>query len=156
LRDGDDLAGTRRRSAFDGGVPIRAYGRTPLQGSSMKLSDDKARRLTRLVWLERARLWLPMAAAAAVVLGAAMFLTETQIEHADRTVDVRVHDATVVEIKRTAARGASVVHVHLDDGRDVDAVSLFRIAPTAGAHVVVNEARHASGKLSYDVVRFAP
>jgi hypothetical protein len=121
----------------------------------MRLSDDKARKLTRLVWRDRARTWLPVAAVALVLIGAVFFLTETQIDHADRTVDVKVHDATVVDIKRTAARGAAVVHVRLDDGRDVDAVSLFRVAPTAGAHVVVNEAKHASGRLTYDVVRFA-
>ena len=121
----------------------------------MKLSDDKARRLTRLVWRDRARTWLPVAAVALVLIGAVFFLTETQIDHADRTVDVTVHGATVVDIKRTAARGAAVVHVRLEDGRDVDAVSLFRVAPTAGSHVVVNEERHTSGRLTYDIVRFA-
>ena len=121
----------------------------------MRLSDDKARKLTRLVWRDRARTWLPVAAVAFVLVGAVCFLTETQIDHADRTVDVTVHEATVVDIKRTAARGAAVVHVRLEDGRDVDAVSLFRVAPTAGMHVVVNEAKHASGRLTFDVVRFA-
>lgn len=121
----------------------------------MKLSDDKARRLTRLVWRDRARTWLPLAAVALVLFAAVFFLTETQIDHADRTVDVKVHSATVMDIKRTAARGAAVVHVHLEDGRDVDAVSLFRVAPTAGSHVVVNEERHNSGRLTYDIVRFA-
>ena len=121
----------------------------------MKLSDDKARRLTRLVWRDRARTWLPLAAVALVLMAVVFYLTETQIDHADRTVDVKVHEATVVDIKRTAARGAAVVHVRLEDGRDVDAVSLFRVAPTAGSHVVVNEERHNSGRLTYDIVRFA-
>ena len=121
----------------------------------MRLSDDKARRLTRLVWRDRVRTWLPVAAVGLVLIGAVCFLTETQIDHADRTVDVTVHDATVMDIKRTAARGAAVVHVRLQDGRDVDAVSLFRMAPTAGTHVVVNEAKHASGRSTYDLVRFA-
>lgn len=121
----------------------------------MKLSDDKARRLTWLVWRDRARIWLPLAAVALVLIAAVFFITETQIGHADRTVDVKVHGATVVDIKRTAARGAAVVHVRLEDGRDVDAVSLFRVAPTAGSHVVVNEERHKSGRLTYDIVRFA-
>jgi len=119
----------------------------------MRLSDDKARQLTKLVWRDRARRWLPVAAGALALLAAFLFLTETQIEHADRTVDVKVHDGKVVDIKRTAARGAAVVHVRLDDGREVEAVSLFRVAPTAGSHVIVNEARHASGRLTYDVVR---
>ena len=121
----------------------------------MKLSDDKARKLSRLVWRDRALRWLPVAAGALALLAAFLFLTETQIDHADRTVDVKVLGATVVDIKRTAARGAAVVHVRLEDGRDVDAVSLFRVAPTAGSHVVVNEERHTSGRLTYDIVRFA-
>lgn len=120
----------------------------------MKLSDDKARRLTRLVWRERAWRWLPVAAGVLALLGAFTFLTETQIEHADRTVDVKVHDAHVIDIKRTVGRGAAVVQVRLDDGREVDAVSLFRVAPLSGAHVIVNEEKHASGRMTYDIVRF--
>jgi hypothetical protein len=50
-------------------------------------------------------------------------------------------------------RNASVVHVHLDDGRDVDAFTMFRVVPPTGTHVVVAEARHASGRVTYDIVR---
>jgi hypothetical protein len=121
----------------------------------MRLSDEKARQLTFLVWRDRARRWLPLVGAAIVLLAIVTFVTEKQIERADPTVQVQPHDATVAEAERTASRGAAVLHVHLDDGRDVDAVSLFRIAPTIGSHVVVNESRHASGKLSYDIVRLA-
>jgi hypothetical protein len=120
----------------------------------MKLADEKARRLTRLIWRDRARRWLPLIAAAAFVFGAFSFFTELQIGRADRTVDVKVHDGTVLVVKRGAARGAMVVHVHLDDGRDVDAVTLQRLAPRTGSHVVLNEARHASGRLTFEVVRF--
>lgn len=119
----------------------------------MKLSDDKARRLSRLVWRERVRRWLPVMAAAVLVLGAYGYFTEVQISRIDRTLEVKVHAATVLDIKRPAARGAAVVHVHLDDGRDVDAVSALRLAPVAGTHVVVNEGMHASGRLTFDVVR---
>jgi hypothetical protein len=116
------------------------------------MSDDKARRLERLVWRERARIALPAVAAVLALVGLLLFTTEWQIGHSDRTVGVEVHEATVVAVKRTAARGAAVVRVHLDDGRDVDAVSRLRLTPPAGAHVVVNEERHASGRLTWDVV----
>jgi hypothetical protein len=119
----------------------------------MRLSDEKARRLGWLVWRERARIAVPAIAAVLVLGGLLVFTTEWQIGHSDRTVDVHVHEATVVAVKRTAARGAAVVRVHLDDGRDVDAVSALRLTPPAGAHVLVNEARHASGRLTWDVVR---
>ena len=97
---------------------------------------------------------MALAAGVLALLGAFTFLTETQIEHADRTVDVKVHDAHVIDIKRTVGRGAAVVQVRLDDGREVDAVSLFRVAPLSGAHVIVNEEKHASGRMTYDIVRF--
>lgn len=121
----------------------------------MKLSDDKARRLSQLVWRERAWRWLPVAAGVVALLGAFLFLTETQMGRVDRTLDVRVHDATVMDIKRTVGHGAAIVHVRLKDGREVDAVSLFPVPPVTGAQVVVNEEQHASGRLTYDIVRFA-
>jgi hypothetical protein len=121
----------------------------------MRLSDDKARRLTWLVWRDRAVRWLPILALVVALAGIVVFATDIQMQRADPTVDVKAHEATVLDTKRTMARGAAVVHVHLDDGRDVDAISLFRVPPSPGAHVLVNEARHASGKYSYDVVRFA-
>lgn len=121
----------------------------------MKLSDEKARRLKWLVWRERARFALPVALALVVLFGLLLFATEWQIGHSDRTVEVKVHEATVVAVKRTVARGAAVVSVHLDDGRDVDAMSVLRLTPQAGAHVVVNEARHTSGRLTWDVVRLS-
>lgn len=119
----------------------------------MKLSDEKARRLSRLVWFERLRFALPAVVAVMALIGFLLFATEWQIGHADRTIDVKAHEATVVAVKRTAARGAAVVQVHLDDGRDVDAVSTLRLTPQAGSHVVINEARHASGRLTYDLAR---
>jgi hypothetical protein len=120
----------------------------------MKLSEDNAKRLSKLVWRERARRWLPLVAAAVILFSALTFFLVHQLNKSDRTVDVRVHDGTVSETKHgNAARGASVVHVHLDDGRDVDAFSMLRVVPAAGAHVVVNESRHASGRLTYDVLR---
>ena len=121
----------------------------------MRLTDQKARRLTRLIWRDRARRWLPLVAAAAVVLGLFAFFTELQIGRIDPTVGVRVHAGTVLNVKQGAARGAAVVHVHLDDGRNIDAASALRLTPTTGAHVVVNEAQHASGRLTFDVVRFS-
>ncbi len=120
----------------------------------MRLSDEKARRLTALVWRARARRWLLVLAGVLALGGALTFLLSNQIEHADRTVDVQEHGGTVVSVRPgSGARGAAILHVHLDDGRDVDAFSAFRIAPAKGSHVVIAEARHASGRLTYDVLR---
>jgi xanthosine utilization system XapX-like protein len=119
----------------------------------MRLSEEKSRQLSRLVWRDRIRRAAPPVIALVVILGVVAYVTDVQISHVDRTVDVKEHTATVLAVKHGGARGAAVVQVHLDDGRDVDAVSVLRVTPNAGAHVVVNEAKHASGRLSFDVAR---
>jgi hypothetical protein len=120
----------------------------------MRLSQDKARQLSRLVWRERARRWLPLAAAAVVLFGVFTAFLVSQFSKSDRTVEVTAREGTVVDGKRAPGpRGAAIVHVHLDDGRDVDVFSTLRVAPAVGTHVIVNEARHASGRLSYDLSR---
>lgn len=119
------------------------------------MSEENARRLDALVWRDRARRWLPVIA---IVVGATALLTlflVQQAEKADPTVDVRTHTATVLDVNHAGGRGAAVVRVHLEDGRDVEAYSGLRVDPMAGAHVIVNEARHASGKLTYDIARIA-
>jgi hypothetical protein len=121
----------------------------------MRLSEEKARQLNALVWREQVRRWVPVIAAAVGAIALLTFFLVRQVEHADRTLDVKAHAATVVSVKRTGARGAAIVNVHLDDGRDVEAFSILRVDPPAGTHVVVNEARHASGRLTYDIGRLA-
>ena len=121
----------------------------------MRLSDDKARQLSRLVWRERAKMWLPLVAAAVVLFGLIAYFTELAVDRTDRTVEVQTRSGTVLAVKRgSAARGAAVVHVHLEDGRDVDALSGIRVTPQAGTHVILTEARHTSGRLTYEVLRF--
>jgi hypothetical protein len=120
----------------------------------MRLSDDKARRLSSLIWRERLRRLLPVAATALVLLGVSTFLFINQARRADRTVDVKQRNATVVHVKRLAvARGAAIITVHLDGNRDVDAFSTLATVPAVGAHVVVSEARHASNRMTYDITR---
>jgi hypothetical protein len=122
----------------------------------VRLSDENARRLTRLVWRDRLRRILPFVLAILVLAGGATFFFLKQVERADRTLDVTAHEGTVTNVKKLGAtRGAAVVHVHLDDGRDVDAFSAMRVVPVPGTHVQVSEARHASGKLTFDVTGLA-
>jgi hypothetical protein len=120
----------------------------------MRLSEDKARRLTALVWRDRAKRWLPVAAIVVTLTVAFTFYFGGQLARVDRTVDLREIDGTVTGVKPGGnARGAAVLHVHLEDGRDVDAFTNFRVMPPKGAHVIVAEARHASGRMTYDVLR---
>jgi hypothetical protein len=122
----------------------------------MRLSDDKARRLTALMWRERARRWLPLVAAALAVFALLTFLFMRQLDRADRTIEIAVRDATMIDVKTGGnGRAASIVHVRLDDGRSVEAFSTMRVLPPAGTHLVVSEAHHASGRVTYDVMRLA-
>jgi hypothetical protein len=122
----------------------------------MRLSEDKARRLSALIWRDRLRRWGPVFLAALALFGAFTFYLTQQVGRLDRTLDVRVHEATVLKIKRPGtARAGAVVQVHLDDGRDVDAIAAVRLAAVPGAHVTVSEARHASGRSTFDVTGFA-
>jgi hypothetical protein len=122
----------------------------------MRLSEEKARRLNALVWRERARRVLPVVAVAIGAIALLTFFLVRQVEKADRTLDVQVRQATVVHIKKSGnGRAAAIVEVRLEDGRDVEAFSALRIDPATGAHVVINEARHASGRMTYDIARVA-
>jgi hypothetical protein len=122
----------------------------------MRLSEDKARQLNALVWRDRMRRLMPVVAAVIGAVALLTFFLVQQVERADRTLDVQVHQATVIHVKKPGnGRGAAIVEVHLDDGRDVEAFSALRFDPATGTHVVVNEARHASGRLTYDIARLA-
>ena len=122
----------------------------------MRLSEEKARRLNALVWRDRARRLVPVIAVVVFAIAVLTFFLVRQVEKADRTLDVQPHQATVVHIKKSGnGRAAAIVEVRLDDGRYVEAFSAMRVDPMTGAHVVVNEARHASGRLTYDIARVA-
>ena len=121
----------------------------------MKLSQEHARRLSTLVWRERLRRYAPIVLALVLGTGLLTVFLVRQIDRADRTVSVAVHNATVLAVKQGGGARAAIVHVHLDDGREVDAFSALRLTPFAGTHVVINEALHASGKHTFDVIRFA-
>jgi hypothetical protein len=121
----------------------------------MRLSEENARRLNALVWRDRLKRIVPLVALGAVIVAVLTWLLLWQVSKSDATVDVTSHQATVLGIKHAGTRGAAILHVHLDDGREVDAVSGMRVDPQPGAHVVVNEARHSSGRVTYDVARLA-
>ena len=114
----------------------------------MRLSNEKARRLSALVWRERARRWLLALVALLAVAGAATYMLSRQVERADRTLEVREREGTVVSIKQGGSRGASVVRVHLGDGREVDAHSASRLVLPPGSQIVIAETRHVSGRLT--------
>jgi hypothetical protein len=122
----------------------------------MKAPAPGTRGLTALIWRERLRKLLPLLGLLVALVGAGFWIIMQRAGRADPTVEVKSHAATVVLMKRPPSRGISVVNVKLDDGRDVEAISLLPTALVPGTHVVIAEARHASGRLTYDVSRVAP
>src|SRR5262245_464266 len=63
---------------------------------AMKLSQENARRLSALVWRERLRRFLPIVLAVVVLIALLTVFLVRQIERADRTVSVAVHNGTVL------------------------------------------------------------
>jgi len=122
----------------------------------MRLSEDKAKRLNALLWRDRARRVVPVVAAAVAAIGLLTLFLVRQVEHADKTLDVQVRQATVVNVKKSGnGRAAAILEIRLDDGRETEAFSALRLDPPVGTHVLVNEARHASGRLTYDITGIA-
>lgn len=118
----------------------------------MRLSDENARRLTMMIWWERARLWVPIIFGICALIGGLVAITIYQQRRADPVVNVAQHQATVLSVTPGLSRSsAAVLHVHMDDGRDIDAVSRLRVLLAKGSHVQVSDARHASGRHTYDV-----
>lgn len=119
----------------------------------MKLSSEKSRALSRLVWRDRIRQALPLLAFAVLAFAGLTFYFNWQKSHADPTLSFTPHTATVLEVRRQSVRNAAIVHVKLDDGREVDAFSGLTTLLPPGAEVEIAEARHASGKSTYDVMK---
>jgi hypothetical protein len=107
-----------------------------------------------MVWRERLRRLLAVIAGLVVLAGVFGFVLWHQLGRLDATVALQDHLGTVLGLEAGGKGSAApAVRVHLDDGRDVDASSAPRIVPPNGAHVLVAEARHASGKVTYRVLR---
>ena len=113
---------------------------------------DRERALTRLIWIERIKRSAIAVLAAGTIFGAYVFLTYERTTLIDQTVETAMLDGTVVSAERSLSRkGGYVVHVKLDDGKQIDAVSLLAFMPAPGAHAEVKMARHQSGLVTYNV-----
>ena len=122
----------------------------------MKPPSKLNTRLTAMLWRERAK---KIAIVAAIVAGVGGLMVGTinyRAGRSDPTVTVAQAHGTVLGLGRgNASRAVFIVSLRLDDGRAVDAFSQLRVQPLTGARVIVSEATHQSGRISYDVVRIA-
>ncbi len=119
----------------------------------MRLSRENDRKLTQMIWRERAKRIGVIGALAAVLVGGAVYFNRQQELRADPTVTVGSVEATVVAGVARGSRKGYIVHARVSDGREVDAWVSSGYAPVPGTHVILAEAHHKSGKLSYEVIR---
>ncbi len=122
----------------------------------MRLSGDRQKKLTGMIWMERLKKALPVILIALVLGGGAIYLSTQRAARQDKTVEVKDHKATILALKRPRSRGAAIVTARLDDGRVVDALSQLNDVLVADEEVTIAEGIHASGRHTYDVIRVGP
>lgn len=119
----------------------------------MRLSRDHDRKLTQLIWRERAKRAAFIGALSAVLIGGAAYFNHQRELRADPTLTVNSIEATVIEGPVRWVQRGHIMHARVADGREVDAWISSGYAPAFGTHVILAEAHHKSGKLSYELIR---
>ena len=106
-------------------APFRRVSKT------MRMSQEKSRRLPPWYGSERAKRWIPIASGprASVRRCTPTCFEPAQPRRPDSRGGRRT-SGTVTGMTRAGPRSA-IAHVHLDDGRDVDALSQLSIIPPA-------------------------
>ena len=119
----------------------------------MRLSSDRQKKLTGMIWMARLKKALPVILIAIVLGGAAIYVSNERAARQDKTIEVKEHKATILALKRPRSRGIAIVTARLDDGRVVDALSQLSNVLVADEEVTISEGIHASGRHTYDVIR---
>jgi hypothetical protein len=115
---------------------------------------DRERKLSRLIWQERIKRSVIAVLAAAVIFGAYVLLTYERTTLIDKTAETAVLGGTVVSTAPGLTAKTTVVHIRLEDGREIDAMSTAKRSPVPGAHAEIRMARHQSGRVIYEIARF--
>lgn len=118
------------------------------------MRPEMAKKLQRAVWRQRLTSYGPtvLLLIGCTVLGGWFF--SFKMDRADPTVALTQVNGTVIEAKRVASKASvTIAHIRLDDGKEVDADSTLPLPLVPNEHVVLNEYKHASGKLSYHVLQ---
>ena len=114
---------------------------------------DRERELTRLIWKERIKRSAIAVFVAVAIFGAYVFLTYERTTLIDKTIETATLDGTVVSSAPGLTAKSMVVHVRLDDGREIDATSYQKLQPVPGAHAEIRMAKHQSGLVTYDLAK---
>lgn len=118
------------------------------------MTPDQKRQLDRMIRMQRLKVVVPLVAAAVIVCGAIVWMTAARTARLDATVERHAVTGHVLgKAVLTGRRGGFQVHVRLDDGHEVDAVSQMRQPPYPGEAIELAASTHASGRVTYQVVR---
>jgi hypothetical protein len=118
------------------------------------MTPGQKKQLDRIILMHRLKIIVPSIAVAAVMFGTIAWIMTAQTARIDATLEHHKVAGHVVGAARlTGRRGGFKVHVKLDDGREVDAMSGVPQPPYAGEAVELDAATHASGRVTYSVVR---
>lgn len=118
------------------------------------MTPEKARKLQRLIWMQRLKLWGPLVAIVLAVFGGFVWATAEKAARVDPTVEIHMVGGEVMRASRVPGRGGGFrVHVRLEGGKEVDALSRLPRPPYAGEPVKLRAAAHESGRVTYTVAR---
>lgn len=119
------------------------------------MTPEHKKQLDRMILMQRLKIIVPSIAAVAIVFAAITWISAIGTGKVDPAVEQHTVAGHVVGMARlTGRRGRFQVHVKLDGGREVDAVSALPQPPYPGEEVELSAATHESGKVTYNVVRF--
>lgn len=114
---------------------------------------ERERALTRLIWKQRIKTWGTAVLVAVTIFGGYVFMTYERTTLIDQTIETATLDGTIVGSSPGLTSKSTVVHVRLDDGRQIDAMTYARMQPVPGAHAEIRMAKHKSGLVTYNVAK---
>lgn len=120
----------------------------------MKISGANSRKLSQLVWRDRLRRLAPALIGAVALMSGAVAFNSYRAARSDPTLEVHTVAATILGLgKGQPARGGYIIRAQTADGLEVLALATTKVLPATGAHAVLAEARHKSGRLTYELLR---
>lgn len=118
------------------------------------MTPEQKRRLDMLIWSQRLKVLVPSVIVVLLLLGGFAWMSIWRSNRVDRIVENHIVVGKVTGIARLAGRRSKlVIHVHLADGNDADATTYLVEPPAAGKDVELRAATHASGQVTYSLVR---
>lgn len=118
------------------------------------MTPEQKKQLDRMILMQRLKIIVPSVAVVLVIFGIITWMTAARTDRIDTTVEQHTVAGQVVGTARlTGRRGGFQIHVKLDDGKEVEAISALPQPPYPGEEVELSAATHASGKVTYKVVR---